>query len=94
MSESKSMPQGWMEGRVFPIFCVTCGSASVDVWGWDGETAKIRCSVCSNQSTLTGFTLGRYDGEHALEVEAEATKDAPGPDGRSFAQIRADKLAH
>lgn len=42
------------------IFCIKCGSALVDVWGWEGPTrADIVCANCGARTTLDGFTLGR-----------------------------------
>lgn len=44
------------------IFCLNCGSAMVDVWGWETPNeAKIHCSNCSHESTINGFTIGRSD---------------------------------
>lgn len=46
--------------NVSVIYCRKCNSELVDVEGWDGETAELRCYNCHNGGSLTGFTLGRF----------------------------------
>jgi hypothetical protein len=42
------------------LLCGHCGSHMVDVIGWRSSTsAVLRCSSCTHQAPVAGFTVGR-----------------------------------
>lgn len=41
------------------VFCAECMGASVDVLGWEGKRATLRCSDCDHEAQIEGFTVGR-----------------------------------
>ena len=43
------------------IFCSRCNSQQVDVYGWRGEVAQVRCMTCGQEGRMEGFSLGRGD---------------------------------
>ena len=43
------------------IFCSRCNSQSVDVYGWRGDVAQVRCMTCGQEGRMEGFSLGRGD---------------------------------
>ena len=42
------------------LFC-QCGSDRVDVSGWNGRRANLRCLTCGHQSWLDGFTVSEFE---------------------------------
>jgi len=42
------------------LFCA-CGSDRVDISGWQGRRAQIRCASCGHSAPLDGFTLSEFD---------------------------------
>lgn len=42
------------------LFCA-CGSDRVDVSGWQGRRAQIRCATCGHHGFLDGFTVSEFD---------------------------------
>jgi hypothetical protein len=62
------------------LLCAKCGSHHVDVRGWRSPVvAVLRCSSCSHESPVAGFTVGRvYTCDESATV-AEAIEDAALP---------------
>jgi len=71
------------------LFCA-CGSDRVDISGWQGRRAQIRCASCGHQGFLDGFTLSEFD---PLKLIAALVSQAPTRENRGRDGSSEDRLS-